>query len=166
MRKVLLALLILLGLCGIANAAVLTDTFGDYNSSGEYRIEAYSDGKIKYASDTYVLYPYSTTSSSGTVTVAATDSGKTYTTSGSNTLFNLPAAVAGEQFTFACTTATQYTVDSNGTDLIYTVVGATPLTAGQGLTNSSAMTGDSITIASTASGYWIVKSKVGTWIAY
>lgn len=165
MKRILsLAVVALLAFCSQSFAAVKTATFGDYNSSNAYRLTADSDGVLTFASDTSVLYPYSTASTNQTLT--ALQSGSTIvfnngaSTAANGTLFILPTAAVGMQFTIVADVAKWFYVDAQSTDTI----NFSTATAGQRISNSaSALAGDSITLFCSTANKWSVVDHNGTW---
>lgn len=165
MKRILsLAVIALLAFVSYSYAAVTTATFGDYNSSNVYRMSANSDGTITYASDTSVLYPYSTASTnqtltalqSGSVIVFNTGSG----TAQNGTSFTLPTAAVGMQYTIVADIAKWFFVDAQSTDTI----NFSTASVGQRISNSgSALAGDSITLFCATATKWSVIDKSGTW---
>lgn len=163
-RIISLAVIALLVLCSQSFAAVTTATFGDYNSSNVYRLSANSDGTLTFASDTSILYPYSTASTNQTLT--ALQSGSTIIfnngagSAANGTAFTLPTAAVGMQYTIVADVAKWFFVDAQSTDTI----NFSTATAGQRISNSaSAAAGDSITLFCATATKWSVVDHFGTW---
>lgn len=138
-------------------------TFGNQNSSGEYRVEANTNGTITFASDTSIKFPYQSGTTNDTLTVA--DSGRTYVvtydadTQVSPPVIQLPAATVGMVFPIVSATTYSVYINPNGTDTIQYA----SLAAGHSIYNSSAAKGDSITLYCVVAGEWAVSINSGTW---
>lgn len=165
MKRILsLTVIALLVICVQSFAAVTTATFGDYNSSNVYRLSANSDGTLTYASDSSIMYPYSTASTNQTLT--ALQSGSIFVfnngsgTAQSGTQFNLPTAAVGMQYTIVSDIAKWFFVDSQSTD---TIKFSTAVAGNRINNSSSAAAGDSITLFCATANTWSVVSRVGTW---
>jgi hypothetical protein len=172
MKRLFIALTILLLLTGVTQAASLTATFGDKNSSNEYRVQADTDGIVTYASDTAIKYPYKsyTTYSTAGKQLVSTDSGKVVidfgqaTTTGKRGFGNkfiLPPSSVGLEYTIVAGAYEYLTVDTYSTADTILGLAAVPLDAGDSL-KSPGMTGDSITVICPYAGYWIIESMFGT----
>lgn len=166
MKRILsLAVFALLVLCSSSFAAVTTATFGDYNSSGVYRLTADSDGVLTYAQDTGIKYPYIATATTNT-TLTAAQSGTTVVfgngsgVAKSGTMYTLPTAVVGMEYTIVSDVAFFFYVDPQSTDTINYSTAA----AGNRISNSSAAAGDSITLFCATAGKWSIAAKSGTWV--
>ncbi len=165
MKRILsLAVVALLAFSIPSFAAVKTATFGDYNSSNVYRLTADSDGTLTYASDTSILYPYSTASTNATLTALQSGSIIVFNNgagaAASGTQFTLPTAAVGMEYTIVADIAKWIYVDAQSTDTI----NFSTATAGQRINNSStAAKGDSITLFCASAGNWSVVDRIGTW---
>lgn len=161
---------------GNANATQRTATFGDQNSSGAYRLRADVDsstsncaanatcGWVVYAQDTGIYYPYTTASTNQTLTAAQTGTTIVFnngaTTAANGTMFILPTAAVGMEFTIIADVAKWFYVDAQSTDTI----NFSTASAGQRISNvGSGLAGDNITLFCATAGSWSIKSKVGTW---
>lgn len=166
MKRILsLAIFALLVLCSQSFAAVTTATFGDQNSSKAYRLTANSDGTLTYASDTSLLYPYSTASTNQTLTalqsgsIVVFNNGAGQAAAG-GTQFTLPTAAVGMQYTVIADAAKWFYIKPQSTDTI----NFSTATAGQRISNSvSTAAGDSITLFCATANLWSVLDKNGTW---
>ncbi|MEA2036147.1 MAG: hypothetical protein U9O94_01460 [Nanoarchaeota archaeon] len=160
-RYIFLVILLVLAVASGVHAADIVSTDGMPNDSGIYPIQVDTDGVITIASDAGLKLAYEAATTSDTLT--ASESGKTLSVDCSTPCeFELPAAVAGMSFSFISdNNDATFSVDPNGTDTIKWSNGAAPLAAGDKLTSPGA-TEDSITLFSTASGYWSVKEITGT----
>lgn len=150
--------------------AETTATFGDQNSSGTYRMVATNsgtnaaDGLITFAFDTGIKFPYTTGSTTYTITAAQTGTTIVFNNGGgtasNGTTFLLPTAVVGMQYTIVADVAKWFYLDCQTTD----VINFSTATAGQRISNSAtAVAGDSITVFCATAGQWSVKSRIGTW---
>lgn len=147
------------GYCGT------TATFGDKNASGIHRMEASFDGTngtIKFAADTAILFPYQ----SGTTndTLVAADSGRTYVVTGSTItsepVLTLPAAAVGMVFPIISGTTYAVYINPNGTDTI----NYASLSAGDSISNTTTSAkGDAITFFCVTANAWEVQIISGTW---
>lgn len=158
MRRILSALVLVVFAVVSAQAAVTVGTFGNQNSSKEYRQTVNSDGTITYASDTSIVYPYKEITGDTTLTV--TDSGKliAYTGSDVGYTITLPGASEGYMFSFVTLTAGTMTIDPAVDDTIYLNEG---MDIGDKIV-SSGDAGDSVTIFAPTDTDWAVLSVVGT----
>lgn len=181
MKKLLIAVLFAMAFCGVANAAVTTATFGDYNSSGEYRVKADSDGVVTFASDSQLVLPATvSTPASGVTTfaatssivypyrvatatldtVSATDSGKVLTASTTfGTKFVLPSATPGLRFTFIAPDAKYMTVDTVST---FDTIRYITLDGGDSI-KSTGNTGDSVSLICNTANKWDIMGMFRTW---
>lgn len=156
-----------------------TATFGDQNSSKEYRIKSTFDGTsgvVTYASDTGIVYPYLRYSTIPTaaqnVTLIAGQSGLVISDAGANAgptqvsqcrKFTLPTAAPGLEFTFTAEAKCTITVDTADTnDTIMYSISGTGLDAGDSI-KSTAQAGDSVTVFSTVANKWAIKQMKGVW---
>ena len=154
-----------------------TATFGDQNSSKEYRIKSTFDGTsgvVTYASDTGILYPYlsyTTAPTTVSVTLIAAQSGITISDTGGGSpvaqgscrKFVLPTAAPGMEFTFSANAKCTITVDTADTnDTIMYSISGTGLDAGDSI-KSTAQAGDSVTVFSTVANKWAIKQMKGVW---
>lgn len=174
MRKLFLLVAMLCLLSSASFAAVTTATFGDQNSSGEYRVKADSDGVVTYAADTGILYPYENYTAANTAnTVTAAESGKMIVDTGGGTpgssaacpggsKHTLPTAVAGMEFSFSVATKCSITVDVQSADIIEYSISGTPLDAGDSI-KSTGQAGDTVTLFSPSAGKWAIKAMKATW---
>ncbi len=165
MKRILaLVILAIITISANAFAANKTATFGDYNSSGVYRMTATDDGVITYAQDTGVVYPYIATATTNT-TLTAAQSGTTVVlnngngTAANGTMYTLPSATVGLNFSFITDVAKSMIIHPNGTDTI----NYASISAGNGITNTSAAKGDSIGVFCAIAGKWSLKNITGTW---
>lgn len=163
MKKFLLVAALLFS-AGLAQAAPLTATFGDQNSSKAYRLQADTTGTVTYASDTSVLFPYSVATTNQTLTVANSGSiivfNNSASTAANGTMFTLPTAAVGMQFTIISDIAKFMYIKPASTDTI----NFSTATAGQRLQNiTTAAAGDSISLFCASAGNWSVVDKTGTW---
>lgn len=157
----------------LVQAAEVTATFGNQNSSGEYRIKADTDGVITFASDTGIKYPYEHYTSANTNnTLTADESGKVITdtgaasgptASGSCSKHILPTAAPGLMFTFTAGSKCSMTIDTVDTNdtILYSISG-TGLDAGDSI-KSTGQAGDSVTVVSTLANKWSIVQMKGTW---
>lgn len=172
MKRILtLAIFVLFALSSQVFASNRTATFGDQNASGEYRLKADTDsstgtnlGWVTYAQDTGIYYPYSTASTNQTLIASQTGSVTVFNngagTAQNGTLFLLPTATVGMQFTIIADIAKWFFVDCQNTDTI----NFSTATAGQRISNSgSAAAGDSITFFCATANKWSIADKSGTW---
>lgn len=179
MVRKLALFLIALALLATPAFAETTATFGDQNSSGEYRMKATFDGTsgvITFASNTGIYFPYEnyTTPNTANALIAA-ESGKTITdtggavgTSGNASLgacskHTLPRAAPGMVFSFSTgsnCTMTVDTVDTSDT-ILYSISGAR-LDAGDSI-KSTGQAGDSVTLFSTVANQWQIKEMHAIW---
>lgn len=158
----------------LVQAASITATMGDQNASGVYRAYTDTDGVFTYASDTGIVHPYVTYTTSPTtvgVTLTAAQTGTTITDFGGGSgptqvgscrKFTLPTAVAGMQFAFTTGSKCTMTVDVQSTDTILYSISGTGLDAGDSI-KSTAQAGDSVVLFSPAAGSWAIKSMKATW---
>jgi hypothetical protein len=160
----LILLLALLVLPQLSMATSDTATFGDKNSSNEYRIKADSDGLITFAQDTGIKYPYTTGSTNTTLTAAQT--GTTFVfnngdgTAANGTMFTLPTAVVGMRYTFIADVAKWMYIKPQSTDTINFASTAT----GWRINNSStAAIGDNIELFCATANTWSARVGKGTW---
>lgn len=155
-------LFLLLALAFPVQAAVKVATFGNQNSSGNYRIEGDSDGTITFQSDTSIKLPYEAKTTSDTLTV--TDCGKTFSYAGTvNSTFTLPDAILGCSYRFVSNTSSSlFYITPNSGDTIKFAVSSIPLDASDKLT-SGGTTQDSIELFSTAADTWSILNVNGTW---
>ena len=167
-KLILLALL----LCPVlVYAADTTATFGDANSSGEYRMKADVDGVITYASNTGIVYPYERYTTPNTNnTLTAAESGKVIVDTGGSTGLNmsagsgcskhiLPRAAPGLQFTFVTGAKCRMTIDTVDTsDLIEYSISGTNLDAGDSIL-STGQAGEAVTLFSTVANKWSIKNN-------
>lgn len=174
-RRLILLLLAVVMLAPLSYAEV-TSTFGDQNSSGEYRVKAEFDGTsgyVTYAADTGIKYPYERYTSANTNnTLLAAESGKVISDTGGGPLTGgvgmcskhiLPTAAPGLEFTFVAATKCTMTVDTADTsDTIEYSISGTLLDAGDSI-KSTAQAGDSVTVFSTVANKWQIKAMKGTW---
>lgn len=165
MKRILILALFSLFVANIpAFAAVTTATFGDYNTSNAYRLTANSDGTLSFASDTSILYPYSTASTNQTLNALQSGSVIVFNnglgTAQNATAFTLPTAVVGMQYTIVADITKWFFVDAQSTDTI----NFSTASAGQRISNSaSAASGDSITLFCATANKWSVSNREGTW---
>lgn len=169
--KRLISSLILVFALAVVSAPVFaatTATFGDQNSSKDYRMKADTDGVVTFAQDTGIKYPYQEHTSGATNTLAAAESGTTIQDSVGATHV-LPAAAVGLQFTISAgysggsglpVTATVDTA-STSDKIVYSITG-TKLAAGDKAV-SGGQAGDSLTVMCTSANEWVITSKTGTW---
>lgn len=139
MKKLLIAVLFAMAFCGVANAAVTTATFGDYNSSGEYRVKADSDGVVTFASDSQLVLPATvSTPASGTVSIGASNTVSVGASSvvslaetssivypyrvSTVTLDTVAATDSGKVLTAALTTGTKFILPSATPGLRFTFI--------------------------------------------
>lgn len=176
-RKLMLLLIAALLLSpAVAMAVETTATFGDQNSSGEYRIKASNDGTsgyVTYASDTGIFLPYERYTSSNTNnTLLAAESGKVISDTGGGPLTGgvgmcskhiLPTAAPGMEFSFVAATKCTMTVDTADTsDTIEYSISGTLLDAGDSI-KSTGQSGDAVTVFSTVANKWQIKAMKGVW---
>lgn len=97
--------------------------------------------------------------------VAATDSGKVFTSVGaSGTItFAMPAATVGQEYYFRVGAAQQLRIDPNGTETISLPSTGVPGAAGKYLVADA--DGESVYIVCTKAGGWTVMGYTGTWTA-
>jgi hypothetical protein len=166
MRKAwFLSLLVLfLSVCSV-HAADLVATAGTPNSSGVYTMQVDSDRVVTVADDAGFKLPYEVAITSDTITAAET--GKTFSVTtvkqgyGDYVTMTLPTAAVGSEFTFIADTKTIIYLDPAAADTIR--YGSAVFAAGDKIGNSSAATGDSITLFCPVATYWSVKAVNGTW---
>lgn len=180
-KKFLLSLIAVCLMIGPVHAATVTATFGDMNSSSESRIKADTDGTVTYAADTSIVYPYKTynngsLSTTGPVSLAITDSGRTITDFGGKSAgssvagwglkYVLPAcssSTLGATYSFATATKSTITVDTASTsDTIGYSISGTALDAGDSI-KSTGQAGDAVTVVCAASGVWSITNMKATW---
>lgn len=174
MRKLFLLVALLL-LVGQPVFAETTATFGDMNSSNEYRMKATYDGTsgvITFASDTGILYPYENYTSANTAnTVIAAESGKVITdtggaagptASGMGSKHTLPTAAPGMVYTFIVGTKSTVTVDVQSGDTIQYSISGTGLDAGDSI-KSTGQAGDAVTLFCTVANKWSIKDMKAVW---
>ena len=178
MKRAILGFLAIIFLAGNVYAAdITTATFGDQNSSKEYRMKAMIDsstgnGTVVFASDTGIQYPFEHYTTQGANTLLDYESGKVITDmggasgptqTGSCSKHTLPVAEAGLEFTLTAGSKCTTTLDVSSTDdtILYSISG-TGLDAGDSI-KSTGQAGDSVTLFSTATGSWSIKSMVGIW---
>ena len=151
-----------------------TATFGDANSSGQYRAKADSDGVITFAPDTGINYPYENYTAANTANaLALTECGKVITDTGSASgptvngqcsKHTLPRATPGCGFTFTTGAKncriTVDTVDTSDT-ILYSISG-TGLDAGDSI-KAPSEAGDSVKLFSTVANKWSIEDMHGTW---
>lgn len=145
----------------------VTATMGDQNSSGAYRVASKFDGTngyIQFASDTGMLFPYTTGSTTYTITAAQSGNVIVFNngsgTAANGTTFLLPTAQPGMRYTIIADIAKWFYVDAQSTDTI----NFSTATAGQRISNSAtAAAGDNIILYCATAGSWSVGPRVGTW---
>lgn len=98
-------------------------------------------------------------------TLTASESGKTLAIDiTSDSVFILPAASPGLQFTFVASDDDVIKIDPATTaDTIMWAVSSAPLSAGDKLQSPGA-TGDSVTLISVEANKWVVKDMRGSWV--
>lgn len=178
--RLLIALVCLMAVSAPAFAVTeTTGTFGDQNSSLEYRMNATYDGTsgvVTFASDTGIKYPYERYTTANTNnTLLAAESGKVIvdtggTTAGLSMSANsgcskhiLPTAAPGLEFTFTAGAKCFMTVDTTDTnDLIEYSISGTNLDAGDSI-KSTGQAGDTVTLFSTVANKWSITAMKGTW---
>ena len=138
-------------------------TFGDQNSSNNYRMTATNDGVIRFASDTGIIVPYTTASTNSTLTAAQTGTTIVFNngsgTAQSNTTFTLPTSAVGMQYSFIGDITKYFRVKPASGEII----NYSTAVANSKLKNSSAAIGDSIIVFCATAGQWSVKAQNGTW---
>lgn len=136
-------------------------TFGNKDSTNTYAIEEKSDDIVYFRPSGGIKFPYESVTTSDTLT--AQESGTTYVYSGTvNSVFTLPAAAVGMEFSFVSTgDSSTFALDPDGTDTIKWDISSVPLDGGDKLISPGA-TEDSITIFSGVANEWAVKSINGT----
>jgi hypothetical protein len=147
-----------------ATSGDLTATFGDKNSSNVHRIEADNNGVVTFAQDTGIKYPYTSGSTNQTITAAQTGTTIVFNNgsgvAASGTMFTLPAAVVGMEYTIIADIAKWFYVKPASGEII----NFSNLSANQRISNAgSGVAGDSITLFCATAGQWSVKSRIGTW---
>jgi hypothetical protein len=179
-KKLALFLLLVFGFASVASATRVNATFGDRNSSNKYRIQGDTDGVVKFASDTGVVYPYQTVTTLNLARLLVTaDSGAVITDFGGNTPSATVAAQGyGSKFFLppggdATTLGTKYkisvgfkgsvTLDTYDTSdiILYSITG-TVLDAGDSI-KSTGQAGDSVTVECTAANTWSIVDMHGIW---
>lgn len=166
MKKILLIVALLaIAISSNAFATQRTATFGDKNSSGLYRMVATNDGLITFQQDTGLTIPYISTATTNT-TLTAAQTGTTITlnngsgAAANGTMYTLPAATVGLNYSFITDVAKSFIVHPNGTDqILYSTI-----PAGNGIRNSSAAIGDDIELVCIRAGFWSIKNIGGTWV--
>jgi hypothetical protein len=114
---------------------------------------------VEYFANPQATYDTLTAYQSGHIFV---DMGGVTSGAGSGSTYILPAASAGLVFNFVVGSQTTVTIDTlSASDTIY---GVTPVVAGNGIKNSSKVTGDSIELLGVATGKWVIKNYGGTWV--
>jgi len=172
MKRALLLIAMLL-LASPAYATDVTATFGDKNSSGEYRMKADTDGVVTYASDTAIMLPYEHYTSANTANaLALTECGKTIvdmggaagpTALGAGSKHTLPRATPGCEFTFIVGSKSTITVDTvDASDTILYSISGTGLDAGDSI-KSTGQAGDAVTVFSTVANKWGIKTMKAVW---
>ena len=163
-RISLIVALLAVALSSNAFAVQRTATFGDKNSAGLYRMVATNDGVITFQQDTGLTIPYISTATTNT-TLTAAQTGTTVVlnngngVAATNTMYTLPAATVGLNYSFITDVAKQFIVHPAGTDqIMYSTI-----PAGAGILNSSAAIGDSIEVVCLRAGKWSIKNITGTW---
>lgn len=165
----LIALLIFFGCNAYATVGndTRTATLGDKDNSNVYRVATYrdsnNDGYVVYANDTGIIYPY--LESTTNLTLGYYQSGLIFTVfpAQNNTQFTLPTcSTPGLDFYLVSgTNASTWKVEIQNTDII----NFTGETVGKGISNTSAAQGDQIELFCGVTNNWVVKDKIGTWIA-
>ena len=172
MKRILLLALMLLTALSSQSFATITKvaTFGDYNSSGNYRLTANRDesnglGYLTFASDTGIVWPYLSTATTNT-TLTADQSGLVFVfnngngTAANGTIYTLPSCTVGLQYAIVSDVAKFFRIASTGSDTF----AFSTATTGSKLTNSTtAASGDSITLFCGIAGTWSVLDHNGTW---
>jgi hypothetical protein len=160
MKRLLFVLMAVLMVAALpCYAANKTATFGDMNSSDEYRMTADTDGVITFASDTGIVLPYDTATTGETLTAAK--SGVTMVSSATvaGAKFILPTATVGLSIRLVAGTA--YTIDAKpqSTDKINysTAVTGNKIVSAGGLA-------DSVELFCATAGQWEIASMKGTWV--
>jgi len=97
--------------------------------------------------------------------VAATDSGKVFTTVGASgtVTFALPAATVGQEYIFRVGAAQQLRIDPNGTEVI--ALPSTGVASAAGAYIVADADGETVHIICTKAGTWSVYGYTGTWTA-
>lgn len=175
--------LVVMAVLSTANAFAtqITATFGDQDSSNNYRIQADSSGLVTFANDTSIAYPYENISSptSKSYTLTAADSGSyildwgqlaaSHANTGSTTsgnAYTLPLCTStslGKKFEVITAVKETITVTPTSTaDTIAYSISGTPLSAGVGVkTSNTAGVGDKIGMVCASSGTWVVTGCSG-----
>ena len=162
-NKFTLFMVLIIGLlCINVHAADLIGTDGAANTSGIYAIQHTDDRLATVATDAGLIFSYEAAITSDTLTLA--ESAKTLTVDCPSVCeFELPAAQVGMSYSFVSIDDTSvFSIDPNGTDIIYWSVSSIPLDAGDKLSSAGA-TGDSITLFVGAANTWAVKAINGSW---
>lgn len=97
--------------------------------------------------------------------VAATDSGKVFTTVGASgtVVFTLPAATVGQEYAFRVGAAQALRIDPNGSEVI--ALPSTGVAAAAGKYIGCSTDGATVYIICTKAGTWSVMGFTGTWTA-
>ena len=177
-RKMMLFMIAMLLLIPLAAQAETTATFGDQNSSNEYRMKATYDGTsgvITFAPDTGIVYPYERYTASNTNnTLIAAESGKTIVDTGGGGTFTygskhiLPRAAPGLTYTL-CSGArgsNGITIDIDTVDTDDTIevsISGTSLDGGDSLKNNG-QAGECITVFSTVANKWTAIMSPAAWV--
>ncbi len=90
------------------------------------------------------------------------DMGNVVTGVGAGGVYILPAASVGLVYQFVVGSQSTITIDTLTT--ADTILGVTPVVAGNGIKNTTKTTADSIELLGIATGKWIVKNYNGTWV--
>lgn len=168
MKRVLLCLMALMAFSVNAHAVtVRTATMGDQNSSNVYRLRMDMDsatnaGFAVWAQDTGIYLPYTSATTTTTLTAFQTGTTMIFTGASTNTRFTLPTATVGMEYAFVNDTTNTMAVYPNTGDTINFASLATSF----GLTNSSTPAkGDSLILFCSVAGKWSVKSMRNTWVS-
>lgn len=158
MKRLLLGLVAALLIAAPCYAASTTATFGDMNSSGTYRMSANTDGVITFASDTGIVWPYSTATTNATLTAA--QSSTTLVSSGTvdYVKYQLPAATVGLKYKFIAGTAKYIEVKPSSGEIIHYSTAA----ASNKIRSAGAIA-DSVEVFCATAGEWEIGSMKGTW---
>lgn len=168
MKKIILLLgLILLSIPAVSHATSIsnmTAQLGVYNTTdNHYGLEVDNSNNFEFsATGASIKWPGSTKTTNYTLT--SSDTGKFFVFNGSSngTLFTLPTAAVGMQYTVIADSAKWFYIAPQSTDII----NFSTVPTGQRISNtSSAAKGDSISLYCATVNQWSIIDKTGTWAA-
>jgi len=156
-----------------ANAYVYAAASGKIASTGSLLIgraleAATADGdviEVLRTEDTIGVYSTVSVKTADYTVVAATDVGKTFTTTGAagTVTFAMPAATVGQRYRFFVGAVQELRIDPNGTETISLPSTGVAGAAGKYLTANAI--GETVDIECCVAGSWAVFGFTGTWTA-